>query len=655
MNIIWRIVITVCTGGILLTSCSKLSPEKTGSIQAVPLEKVQLDQESLLGERIGLTMEHTLWHNLEMLEKRGYFHNFRLAAGEASGDYRGNVHGYADSEVYKFIEGASYIYALTGDTSIVNSLDTIVDLIARAQFPNGHLQTRDAFLGKDTLYPNNAWSNHRMYNAGHLYEGAVAHHHFTGREELLEVAVKNADLMVAVSHDTTLPLITPGHPEIETGLMTLFHHTANQEYFDLAERLIILRGGPTDTGQGKYDQKHLPVKEQREAVGHAVRAKYLYTGITDLVAATGDTSYWPMLDAVWENIVTRKMYITGGTGAHHRIMENGSLRGWEGFGENFELPNDSYCESCAAISNAIWNHKLFLLEGHAKYYDVIERILYNNGMSMLAVDGCHFFYQNELRSDHDTHHARRDWADCCTNNILRFYPQLPGYFYATRDNELYVNLYGTSEATFGLLNSEVTLSQETRYPWDGEIKLTVRTNTPAKVALHLRVPAWVRGQPFYGNLYHYPEELPGNVKLELNDNAIPLQIENGYAAIEARRWNEKDTLTIRFPMMPRRVLAHEAVESCRSRVALERGPVVFCIESQDHEGSTHDLILPDTSALVFARNDTLLGGTYVISTDATDISSAYRSIMAIPYYLWAHRGPGEMDVWINRRRNLNTL
>lgn len=632
---------------IMITACQSSSYLSENNLEKVEATQVSFNQQSLLGERLNKDATVTIWHNLNELEKEGYLDNFRVASGIKQGEYKGTKLGYADSEVYKFIEGASYLYSLTHNPDILFCMDSIINLIACVQRPNGHLQTQDASLGIDTVYSDNAWKTHRMYNAGHLYEGAVAHYSATGANTLLNIAVKNANMMCQIYNDTTRPLITPGHPEIELGLMKLYKLTSDRNYFELCKKLVNLRGGENDIGQGLHTLKHEPILQQTEAVGHAVRAAYLYSGITELAMETGDSKYINMLDSVWTNMVTKKTYITGGIGSFHMITENGKPRWWEGFGGNYELPNDSYCESCAAIANAIWNYQLFLLHNDVKYLDILERIIYNNGLSMLSMDGEKFYYQNELISSKTIPNNRKDWQGCCSNNILRFYPQIPGYMYAVKGNSVYINLFGESSADIVLPDNQIIIKQQTNYPWDGKIVFSFISQSREKVNMRIRVPGWAVNRPMYGDLYHFLNIATENISIQLNGKNLPVKIVNGFIELE-RIWNESDLLELDFPMPVRKVISNNQVVSNRLKVALQRGPVVYCVESPDNNDNTHDLVIPDTASFDFKFDEQILEGSYILEGMGTDKMGQSRLIRAIPYYIWGHRGDTEMDVWINR-------
>ncbi len=631
---------------LLIVSCSDAEKKPIGS--GIPLDytQVHLEENSLLGNRLNINENVTLWHNMRMLEERGYFENFLLAAGKKKGEYRGNIHGYADSEVYKFIEGASYIYAVTNDETIPDSLEKVIRMIAAAQRPNGHIQTYDAVRGIDTIYSNFAWGSHRLYNAGHMYEGAVAHYLATGRKSFLNIAVKNADMMVDIFKDTTRNHVSPGHPEIEVGLMKLYHLTDNQDYFLLAKKLVDIRGSEDDIGQGFYDQKHLPILEQTEAVGHAVRAVYLYMGMTDLALESDLPGYEQMLDAVWENMVTKKMYVTGGIGSYHKIIENGELRGWEGFGENYDLPNDCYCESCAAIANALWNFGMYRLNGDTKYLDILEKVIFNNGLSMASLDGDLFYYQNELTSCLGEPHLRKEWQGCCTNNILRFYPQVPGFMYTITQEAVSVNLYSASTASFSYKGNDITIRQITDYPWGDEIRIVVNPGKKMKIPLKLRIPSWANNQPMFGDLYRFLQQDSQAVSVFLNNEKLQTDIRDNYLYVE-HKWTDNDTLIIHLPMPVRRVISHSAVENNHSKVSIQRGPVIFCAESHDNLTGLDQLAISDNLNFDFTWDESILGGMYTLKTGDTR-GNVEQPITLIPYYAWGHRGDGEMDVWLER-------
>jgi DUF1680 family protein len=383
-------------------------------------------------------------------------------------------------------------------------------------------------------------------------------------------------------------------------------------------------------------QDHIPVTEQAEAVGHAVRATYMYAGMADVAALTGNADYIQAIDRLWENVVSKKLYLTGGVGARHTS---------EAFGDNYELPNSSaYTETCAAIGNAFWNHRMFLLHGEAKYIDVMERVLYNGLVSGVSLNGDCFFYQNPLESS--DRRERSPWFEvaCCPGNIVRFIPSFPGYIYAKKNENLYVNLYVQGEANIELKNQMVRISQETRYPWEGNIQMTVHPEKEGEFALFLRIPGWTQGHPIPSDLYRFLGEDPAHVDIRINGTPYPFEMEKGFAKLN-RKWKPGDRIELSLPMPVRRVQSHENLQDNQGKIALQRGPIVYCFEEADNAGQVIGLTLPDDSRLETQFLPDLLGGLVVINSTAADKSP----LTAIPYYAWAHRGAGEMAVWIHRK------
>jgi len=443
--------------------------------------------------------------------------------------------------------------------------------------------------------------SHELYNLGHLYEGAVAYFQATGKRALLDVAIKSADLLTRVFGPDALRAV-PGHQEVELGLVKLYRVTGNEKYLKLAKFFLDERGHANGRqlmqalGDVGYMQDHLPVIEQREAVGHAVRAVYMYSAMADVAALTGDQDYINALRHLWENVVQKKLALTGGIGARHH---------GEAFGDEYELPNrTAYNETCAAIGNIFWNHRMFLLEGQAKYYDVLERTLYNGFLSGISLEGNTFFYVNPLESDgkfafnSDNSVTRQPWfwCSCCPTNVVRLIPSLSGYIYAVRDERLYVNLYIGSQAQFQLGGSEVRITQVTSYPWEGDVKLTITPTQPIPFTLSLRVPGWVKGQPVPGDLYRYLDDTPQEVTVRVNGAPIAANDEQGYLNLR-RTWQPGDTVDLTLPMHVRRVVAHPQVADCRDKVALERGPLVYAAEGVDNGGRALDLVVPDDMPL----------------------------------------------------------
>jgi DUF1680 family protein len=540
--------------------------------------------------------------------------------------------------------------------------------IAAAQEEDGYLYTVGT-IGKLAETPRCCvstprWSDmrlgHELYNVGHFYEAAVAHFQATGKRTLLDVALRNADLLTTV-FGPGKKLDVPGHQEVEIGLVKLYRVTGEKKYLDLARFFLDQRGNAEGRElQGSYTQDHLPVTEQSEAVGHAVRAGYMYAGMADVGALTGDRGYIDAIGRIWENVVGRKLYLTGGVGARHQ---------GESFGDDYELPNrTAYAETCAAIANAMWNHRLFLLHGDAKYLDVLERVIYNGFLSGVALDGEHFFYPNPLASDgtytfNQGATGRKGWFDCscCPTNIVRFLPSIAGYVYAQRERDLFVNLFAAGSSDLTIEGSKVRVRQETRYPWDGQIVITLEPERPEELAVHVRIPGWAGARPVPSDLYRYVDAGETPVTLTLNGTPMKAELDKGFAVVR-RTWKKGDTLALNLPMPVRRVASHEKVEANAGRVALERGPIVYCAEGVDNGGGVFNLVLPDDAPLEAQARPDLLGGITVIegralglypSEDGRSVVTREQDFVAVPYYAWAHRGEGEMAVWLPRRVQLD--
>jgi len=592
-------------------------------------------------------------------ETKRVYHFERAAAalrGEALKDKTPPGYPFDDTDVYKVIEGAAYTLSVRPDPKLEAYLDGLIAKIAAAQEKDGYLYTTR------TIDPENPhrWAgkqrwelekvnSHELYNLGHLYEAAVAHYQATGKRTLLDVALRTAELL-----DRTFgpgkQSIFPGHQITEMGLVKLYRVTGDPRYLSLAKFMLDARGPDGSKGAGqKYNQSHQRVVEQSEAVGHAVRATYMYSGMADVAALTGDEAYVKALDRIWDNVVGRKLYVTGGIG---------STSSGEAFGLDYELPNMSaYNETCAAIGNDYWNHRLFLLKGEGRYIDVMERILYNGLLSGVSLDGKAYFYPNPLESAGQ--HQRSPWfgVACCPGNMTRFLASVPGYVYAQRDDTLYVNLFVASTAEVAMDGGTVTLVQETRYPWDGAVKITVRPAKSRAFVLNVRVPGWARGEAVPSDLYRFADVSNDPVTLRVNGRAVPVAVEKGYARIQ-REWKPGDVVDLSLPMPVRRVVANSAVDADQGRVALQRGPLVFAAEWPDNPGGhVRNLLLADEAPLATEFRPDLLGGVQVIKGRAAtlaynergEVERREQELTAIPYYAWANRGPGEMVVWIPNR------
>ncbi len=628
-------------------------------VQPVPFTAVRL-ADPFWAPRIETNRAVTIPFAFEKCEETERVALFDRAAAALQGrEKEGKLPGYPfdDSDVYKVLEGASYVLSVRPDPKLDAYLDGLIVKIAAAQEPDGYLYPART-IRPDRPHP---WSgarrweleqvdSHELYNIGHLYEAAAAHFAATGKRSLLDVARKSADLL-----DRTFGpgkrAIWPGHQVTEMGLVRLYRATGEERYLRLARFLLDARGPNTGPGSGRdYNQSHARPVEQREAVGHAVRATYLYAGMADVAALAGAGEYVSAIDRIWEDVVGKKLYVTGGVGA---------TGAGEAFGKPYELPNMSaYCETCAAVGNALWNQRLFLLHADARYVDVLERTLYNGLASGVSLDGKAFFYPNPLESNGQ--HARSPWfgVACCPGNITRFVASVPGYVYARRGRDLFVNLYAAGSADVALEGGPgIRLRQETRYPWDGAVRLHVEPEKRGRFALRLRVPGWARGEAVPSDLYRFLDPAAEPVTLRVNGKPAPLRLEAGYAVLD-RRWKRGDVVELDLPMPVRRVIANERVEADRGRVALQRGPIVYCAEAPDHPGGrVRNLLLPDGAGLSPRFRPELLGGVTVLEGRAQALRKSETGALvreeqpftAVPYAAWANRGRGQMLVWIPNR------
>jgi len=628
-------------------------------IKPVPFTAVHLTDQ-FWAPRIETNRTVTIPFAFEQCEKSGRMDNFERAAlalkGEPFANHQPPGYPFDDTDPYKVLEGASYVLAVQPNPELKMYLDNLIAKIAAAQESDGYLYTARTI---DPEHPH-AWSgherwlndpdqSHELYDSGHLFEAAVAHYQATGETNLLNVAIKNANLLCQVFGPGTNQLnhIWPGHEIVEMGLARLYRATGDERYLKLAKFFLDVRG----PGGDEYHQSDIKPRDQREAMGHAVRAAYLYSGMADVAAMTGDSSYTTAIDAIWDNVVQKKLYITGGIGA----MGSG-----EAFGPNYFLPNlSAYCETCASVGNDFWNARLFLFHGDARYVDVFERTLYNSLLDGVSLDGKGFFYPNPLESIGKD--SRSPWfgCACCPGNITRFLPSLPGYFYAHTDDQVYVNLYASGAADIDLShNVAVNIQQTTRYPWDGRIHLAVTPKTSDSAAsalftLKLRIPGWARNEAVPSNLYRFADTNSEPVTLTMNGISVPIQLEKGYASI-TRQWQPGDVVELDLPMPVRRIVADQKVQSDQGRVTLQRGPIVFCLEWPDNQGQVRNLMLSDDEALQAHFEPALLGGVEVIQGNAASLSTSSsnsvvrttKALTAIPYYAWANRGRGEMTVWI---------
>jgi DUF1680 family protein len=630
----------------LLTGCQMEESHKTTHLGQVPFTDVAFADE-FWAPRIETNRKVTVPYAFKKCEETGRISNFAKAGGLMEGKFEGIY--FNDSDLYKVIEGAAYSLKSHPDPKLEKYVDGVIDKIAAAQWEDGYLYT---FYSVPRRQPEKRWSDirgkHELYCAGHFFEGAVAYYQATGKRKILDIAIRLADKIDSVFGPDKKRDV-PGHEEIEIGLVKLYHATGNDKYLKLAKFFLDERGHADDRKlQGEYSQDHKPVTEQSEPVGHAVRAGYLYSGMADVAALTGDMDYVEALNRIWENVVSKKLYLTGGIGARH---------GGESFGNDYELPNKTaYCETCAAIANAMWNHRLFLLHGDAKYIAVLEQVIYNGFLSGISISGDKFFYPNPLASDGA--HQRSPWfgCACCPTNIVRFVPSLPGYAYAHRGGIVYVNLFAGGNATIKMDDNTVRLSQETHYPWDGDVKITVEPERSKEFSIYVRIPGWAQNQPVPSDLYRYLNKSLKKVAIKVNDKPLALDINKGFARIR-RNWKKGDVVELSLPMPIRRVLSHENVKDNAGKAALQRGPIVYCAEWPDNGGRVSNLVLSDEVALRTEYHKDMLGGITVIygtahglytSEDEASAVMKEQDFVAIPYFAWAHRGKGEMAVWLAR-------
>lgn len=618
--------------------------------EPVPFTAVRVEDE-FWRPRLETNRRETLPYCFRKCEETGRIANFDRAAGRLPGSHEGIF--FNDSDVFKILEGAAYTLALSADPELDAYVDDLIERIGAAQEADGYLYTArtidpaavNAAEEGETRWSNLA-VNHELYNVGHMYEAAVAHYQATGKRALLDIALRNADLICRVFGPEGIHDV-PGHQEIELGLIRLHQATGRRRYLDMAHFFLAQRGcharrSPVVRfGNPGYMQDHLPVAEQTEAVGHAVRAGYMYAGMADVVALRDEPAWRHALTRLWDDVVRRKLYLHGGIGARHE---------GEAFGDAYELPNaTAYAETCAAIANVYWNHRMFLLTGDVRYMDVLELSLYNCVLAGIGLNGREFFYPNPLSSDGEWKFnkgqvARQAWFDCscCPANLVRFLPALPGWIYAVRDARLHVNLYVGSQVTCTLQPSgvEVTLRQETRYPWEGRVRLSLELAQPTRFELALRVPGW-RTAPAPGDLYTYHGSAPAEPRVECSRTGIEVRRENGCWMLEGT-WHGGDAVELDLPMPVRTVQCHPAVSDNRNRTALMRGPLVYCVEGQDARVPLSELRVATAGDYDCDWRSDRLGGHMAITGGQGD-----QTFRAIPYHLWAHRGTDAMTVWLN--------
>lgn len=659
---------------VLFIAVASLAQQKDYAIQAVNFTNVKLTDKFWL-PRIQTNHTVTIPASFARCESTGRVKNFEMAASR-SGKF-GTVFPFDDTDIYKTIEGASFSLSLFPDKKLELYIDTLIQKIGAAQEADGYLYTaRTIDPSKPHLWAGKErWEkerelSHELYNAGHLYEAAAAHYYATGKKSLLNIAIKNADLVCAV-FGPNKKHVAPGHEIVEMGLVKLYRIAGKKEYLETAKDFIEERGrfkgydakSKDPWKNGAYWQDHKPLVEQDEAIGHAVRACYLYAGVADVAALTGDEKMLAAIDKIWENMVAKKFYISGSIGA---------ASSGERFGDNYELPNTTaYNETCAAIANVYWNHRMFLLHGDAKYIDVLERSLYNGLLSGIGLDGKSFFYSNamEVKSSHQ-HKAlevsRAGWFDCscCPTNLARLLPSVPGYMYAQHQKDVYVNLFANSTTELLVNNKPVVITQENNYPWDGQLKFIVSPKSSADFNLMIRIPGWAQNQVLPFDLYNFANNTSSNVQIKINGEVITYTQQKGYAVVN-RKWKKGDVVELSLPMEVKLITANAKLKDDDGKMAAQRGPLVYCAEWVDNYGKTSNIVLPASASFQTEARNELLNGVTVLKTtapvvefseDGETVITKKKAITLIPYYAWANRGKGEMMIWFpNKVKDVDIL
>ena len=638
------ITMFLCTT-LIFQNCDMKEPETARDYPITPVDFTHVKlQEGFWKEWVSTAVQKTIPFSFQKCEETGRIDNFIFAAGIRDGKFQGS-YGFNDSDLYKIMEGAAYSLMLRENPEMEAYLDSLVYYISEAQEEDGYLYTAWSLKANEyidfsccTYHEDGQWigtsgSSHEFYNVGHMYEAAVAHYQATGKRTFLEVAIKNANLIYDVCINQGRRYV-PGHQEIEIGLAKLYRVTGDERYIQLAKHLLDIRAEVVDH---EYSQAHLPVTDQREAVGHAVRANYMYSAMADVAALTGDSAYLGAIGKIWENVVEKKLSITGGVGASHK---------GEAYGPDYVLPNHPYNETCAAIANVYWNHRLFLLHGDSKYIDVLERTLYNGLISGLSLDGTLFFYPNTLQHDGETTfnqgvNGRSPWfnCSCCPSNLSRFIPSVAGYAYATRGENIYVNLFMNSEVTFQTRGNQLTLSQQSNYPWDGDVRLDILNSKSVNATICIRIPGWAQNRPVPSDLFSFTDLQENDFSLKVNGKQIQLMPVNGYVSLQGR-WKEGDVIELNLPMEARIITANDKVDQKAGLSAVQYGPVIYCAEEVDNQVDVLDARIKSNPDFKEHFNPGLLGGVNMLEGEG---------LILIPYYAWANRDIGKMNVWFNRQ------
>jgi len=648
----------------------------------VPFTSVKITPGTFWGDRIRAAREVTIPLAFSKCESEHRYKNFEMAAytlqhpghpGLQTPEWNvAKFMGFSfdDTDVYKTIEGASYVLQTFPDAKLKAYIDSVLDVVGAAQESDGYLYTARTInpehphgWAADKRWAAEEHASHELYNLGHMVDAACAHYQATGSDKFLNIAKRYADCVIKeVGVGEGQACVVPGHQIAEMALARLYVLTGEKKYLDEAKFLLDYRGKTKI--KNIYSQSDKPVVDQTEAWGHAVRAGYMYAGMADVAALLGDSTYIKAIDTIYENIVSKKYYLTGGVGARHQ---------GEAFGADYELPNlTAYNETCAAISMVYLFERMFLLHGDAKYIDCLERTLYNGVISGMSVDGGKFFYPNPLSSDGhyrfnaDNTMTRQPWfgCACCPSNLCRFIPSMPGYIYGVRDNNLYVNLFAANTATIKVNGKDVTLEETTQYPWDGDISIKVLQNKAKQFNMLVRIPGWVQSKVVPSDLYAFNDDIFSTYEVSVNGQRVEGELENGYLVIN-RNWKKGDVIRIHFDMPVRTVVANPRVSDDRGRIAVERGPLVYCAEWADNEGiNPHHLLLArqpkfEVEASYGIQNTEGDGKTFnvtAITAQAQEASVTPEGkltakdvrVKLIPYYAWNHRGAGKMDVWLAR-------
>lgn len=639
---------------LTLISCGateEKSKVQLGEIKEVPFTDVHFTDDFWL-PRMEINRTVSIPSAFHQCEINGRFDNFALAGGLIKGEHKGDF-SFDDTDPYKIIEGASYSLAVKYDPKLDAYLDSVITLIAAAQEPDGYLTT--CVTNKCTRlsgwWGSSRWekiNSHELYNSGHLYEAAVAHYKATGKKTLLNVAIKNADLVCQVFGPNEGQKHVPsGHPIIEMALAKLYNVTDDEKYLKMARYFVDETGRGTDGHKlSPYSQDHKPIIDQDEIVGHAVRAGYLFSGVTDVASLQHDKKLFDAVNRVWENMASKKLYLNGGIGSRPQ---------GEGFGPNYELNNfNNYCETCASIANVYWNQRMFLATGDSKYIDVLERTLYNGLIAGVSLSGDKFFYDNPMGTPGG--HARQQWfgCACCPGNVTRFMASVPGYVYAIDKKDVYVNLFVGGNSKLKVGDTEVELVQKTQYPWNGDVEIDVTPNKNDKFTLLVRIPGWAKNRPVPSDLYAYVDGANPQVKVLVNGSETKKHTRAGYWVIE-REWKKGDKVTLTMDMPVRRVEANPQVRYDKGLLAMERGPILYALESIDQKRDyIFDIVIPRDSKIESHFEKNLLNGVVVLEGNAFAVEKDSASgkviekpltFKAIPYSTWNNRGIGQMVVW----------